>query len=393
VAVADVDQDGDVDLLIGVPGQALVFIAFREGPADAPRFEVQAALGPSGVVDVGWHPLSDTKFGAQLFVGELDGDPEVELLVGAERRGDGQGAAFLYGVGAPLLGPPIEISPPVPGEFGRALAMGDLDADGATDLVIAAPQAEVDGVTAGRVWIYPGPIDGVPEVGIELRNPWPVENGAFGHQLAIDGAQDAAQPALYISSPGNTNDAGFEGAGQVLRYTVPVESEMFLVAQEAQGSTGDPPRFGMHIAVRRGYLLVGAPRKDVGAALDAGLGFVFDAGLGAMTGHRSPVPMPEDLFGYRVGAGDLVGDEATDFVFAALWSRSLLLWDGSDRNGLPCELRPPEGTGDHFVMGFEVTDVLEGPRDELVMGDSTWDRPGESEHDDVGRVVVQRVVE
>ena len=42
-------------------------------------------------------------------------------------------------------------------------------------------------------------------------------------------------------------------------------------------------------------------------------------------------------------------------------------------------------------MGLVLADVLRGGHDELVLGDPTWDRPGEDLHDDVGRVVVQGV--
>lgn len=390
VGVADVDLDGDADLLIGAAGQGLVYVAYREGPPHAPRFEVRDCLGPLGPKGVGWHPLGSTRFGGHLVVGELDGDEEVELLVGAPGRGDGHGAAFLFGVGGPLLGPPLLIPAPAPGEFGRAVALGDLDGDGSTDLVIAAPEAEVDDLTAGRVWIYPGPIDGPPQVGVELCNPWPVEDGDFGHQLSIDPG-GSSHPTLHVAAPGNTNSAGFQGAGQVLSYAVPVEPDLFLIAEEAEGSEQDPPRFGMHIASGGGVLLVGAPRKDLGALPDAGLSFVFEGGLGSRSALRSPAPGAEDLLGYRVGVGNLVGDDAVDLLVAALQPRHLLLWDGSDRSAPPRVLQPPAGAGDHFVMGLVLADVLRGGHDDLVLGDPTWDRPGEDLHDDVGRVVVQGV--
>ena len=301
------------------------------------------------------------------------------------------GAAYLFGLGGTLLGEPALILPPRSGAFGRSVALGDLNVDGVVDMAISAPHALVDGIDAGAAWVYYGPFDGAVHPSLELANPAPAANGNFGQDLVV-GEMGAGQlKSLFVSAPGNLSSSGFPSAGQVFQYPVPVEPDRLAVAEEPQGSLYDLPRFGMHIASRGGYLLVGAPRKDLGQALDAGMGFLFEPNLVGVTDYRRTEGETMDLFGYRVAIGNLVGDSAPDFLFAALLPRLLFVWDGQGRSGLPMQVAPPDDVGDHFAQGLHLVDLIGDAYEEVVMGDSTWDRPGAGIGDEVGRVVVQQV--
>ncbi|MEQ1501847.1 MAG: integrin alpha, partial [Myxococcota bacterium] len=47
------------------------------------------------------------------------------------------------------------------GRLGWAVAGGDVDGDGAIDLVVSAPEADIDGIGVGAVYVFDGALRGV----------------------------------------------------------------------------------------------------------------------------------------------------------------------------------------------------------------------------------------
>lgn len=131
--VPDFDADGYADLAAGVPrpiSGASVRI-YRGGPAGP-------AVDPDAILD---DPTrGDTRFGARLACGDLDGDGFVDLVVSATSDRDGRGTVFVFAGGRGGLGatPAQRIEgAPVGGEFGDVVSvLGDVDGDGYADLAV-----------------------------------------------------------------------------------------------------------------------------------------------------------------------------------------------------------------------------------------------------------------
>jgi hypothetical protein len=168
LAAGDFDGDGALDLAIGIPhavgDQGGVWI--QNGPFD----ETQDGLISTRARRIDGVQTDDQAGFALAAVPDVDGDGDDELLVGAPFAmgvGPETGAAYL------LLGPVTNVSnleaadaillgDTAYGRFGWALTAGDVDADGAPDLAIAAPEADVgDVVGAGAVHVFPASVRGV----------------------------------------------------------------------------------------------------------------------------------------------------------------------------------------------------------------------------------------
>lgn len=167
VAASDLDGDGRQDLLVGAP---------RDG--DGALYGFRGPLPPGTLTpdDADWTvrgQLPIHTLGQAVTVGDLDGDGEPDLIVGAPGNpyfGPEQGVVLVfrgpvrpgsYGPDDADLVVVHRAEGPTDG-FGWPVLAGDLDADGADDLVIGA-WADLDGEgrRVGSIQVLHGRIDGL----------------------------------------------------------------------------------------------------------------------------------------------------------------------------------------------------------------------------------------
>lgn len=151
LATGDLDGDGAPELLASAPIAAPGLVSVARGPcagdraADAVEWTVSAADGQWAGYDLG--------------VGDFDGDGAPDLALGAPEAGV-SGAVYVF------LGPPpgaytvdqasltLSTGTGADDDFGISLAIGDLDGDGRSDLVVGAPDDPTGAWMAGSATIF-----------------------------------------------------------------------------------------------------------------------------------------------------------------------------------------------------------------------------------------------
>lgn len=250
LTAADFNGDGIKDLAVGAPhghrnasSAAAGFVSIYKGVANqTPVF--YARLGQAGLDN----DEAEDQFGYSLASGDINGDGKADLVVGApgERVGDtSSGRIYLFvGNASSTLSPWIARDQTgldaneEEDMFGRAIAVGDYDADGKFDVLVGAPGEHIVGEPrAGVAYLFrgqPTTLLGVAKYG-QAGLDTPGDLDGFGDRLAsgdwtTDGKMDFAilAPRIPAGAPSGASlnpllvfKGGAAGLGALKAITPP----------------------------------------------------------------------------------------------------------------------------------------------------------------------------
>ncbi|MFE4965776.1 FG-GAP-like repeat-containing protein [Streptomyces sp. NPDC056660] len=327
----DFNGDGYRDLAIAAPvakvsgksgaGYVAVVYGAKSGLDTTKRQIIsQATTGVPGT------PASGDYFGDRLTTGDLDGDGYTDLVVGvhSERIGstDSYGNVTVLWGGASGLKGASNLSSPLPryrNELGWALAAGDFDGDGHTDLAVG-------NVAAPELNIFRGPItrkgkaaslvgiDTSVQTGINTDKIIAGEvNGDGRTDLLVMGQEETAsgdyrtRSVLYTGSATGTLKAGKKLAGGYEAVIADVNKDGYgdIVTGDFLEKSATEPNGGLGGAVTVTYGAAGglSSRTPVRITQDT-------AGV-PEKGEKN------DGFGWSLSAGDVNGDGYADIAVGA----------------------------------------------------------------------------
>ncbi|MDI6858465.1 MAG: FG-GAP-like repeat-containing protein [Dehalococcoidia bacterium] len=325
-ALAAGDMDGDTldDVIAGAPyadvgatdGAGRVFIM------RGPDFSAVTAIdNPS--------PETNARFGGALATGDVNNDSHLDLVVGApETPVSGltrAGKTFVF------LGPGFtsyyslqDPQPEAQAYFGRAVATGDLEGDGDDDVIVGAPDSDVAGgfVDAGQAFVFVAPALGAPSL---LQDPEPMSGAFFGRAVTSGDFDGDGDDDVMVGAYGS-DVLPHACAGQVFVFAAPsLQFSKMLqeVVPELDAyfgfalTTGDVNNDGYADAV------IGVHDADSGglAATSGGEAYIYlGPALDEFIFFEDPQPERFAFFARAIALADVSGDGQDDFIAGAPWS-------------------------------------------------------------------------
>lgn len=366
VASGDFNGDGVDELAIGnrqgfdtVAEGGSVFILQRSPSGTwSVQQEIYQGLGTYAGIDE-----EGDEFGFDVATGDFDNDGRDDLAIGI-RREDTDDAPFVdnagavqvvYGSASGLNGSGDRVFTPrstgfdsgedTVGDFGDALAAGDFDSDGDTDLAVGAPRSRCAGVSAvGAVAVLDGTAWGLTNTGAKFFRPGLggmfgscTESDNFGGSLAAGSLSGLGYEGLVIGA--SLTDVGaVSGAGAV--HLVFGGTTGLQVANNRVITLADLPggvpelngQFGVSVKVGRlrsgrSSIAVSSPQQTVAGVEDAGAAWIIHSSslLGAInpataqlwtasSALRIGPPQAGDSFASALAIGDFNDDGANDLA-------------------------------------------------------------------------------
>lgn len=339
-SAGDVNKDGYSDVIVGSPywedspaqsNEGAAFLYFG-GP-------INPQTAPIGINAGNWvifqPDQAEANFGVSVaMAGDVDADGYSDFMVGAhmyDKDQTNEGVAFLYygtnnGIGYDPQKTEILESNQADAMFGYSIAgAGDINADGASDIVIGARLYDINAnkTNEGAAFIFKGNINSTP---VSASQPQVIQfaqaDSRFGHTVSTagdvngDGYADIAIGAYYF-------DNGLSNEGAVYIH-MGNQSGINMVADKVIEGEQFGAEFGWAVASAGdvngdgyGDLLVGARYFDNGH-LNEGAAFVYhgsSVGLNTTAASTIESNQGDAWLGFAVSsAGDVNGDGYSDIL-------------------------------------------------------------------------------
>jgi hypothetical protein len=215
IAYADVNGDGDSDLVVGAPGTTY-------GTSEVGAVHVFSGSPGGLVMSSSWTLAGQQEFGHLGSVvaraGDVNKDGYDDVLIASDPRDaeyfPSAGSVSLHlGSSAGLSTVPVwsVTDGRAAGFFGNAMAAGDVNGDGRVDVVIGAPGAQFEG--QGRVALYLGTVAGLSTSPAQVLED-PFVGSEFGTTLATADVNGDGFADVVVGAPSQ----GFTQDGRVSVY-------------------------------------------------------------------------------------------------------------------------------------------------------------------------------
>ena len=313
-AIGDLDGDGVSDLIIGIPG------ASPNGLNQAGSVIVRSGLTGALLMQVDGLAANDALGRSVAAIGDTNGDGLNDFVVGAPNADPGglkdAGSAYLISGANGTILKQFDGNAAGDNMGGAVNRAGDLNADGAVDILAGSAKADPGGISqAGSAWVYSGASGAVlfrfdgASVGDFLGKSVSPAGDVNG-----DGIPDILVGASGMSSPSGGVGTGsafvFSGANGAILWRFDGQTPYDEFGHDVT-HTGDVNRDGVP------DFLVSAPNQDIGGNSDAGAVFLF-SGADGSTLHVFIGPDAGSKLGRKImGGKDVDGDNVPDFLLGA----------------------------------------------------------------------------
>ena len=316
--ILDADGDGDLDLIVGAPGNnsdaGAVYVLTDPGSASSSR------LSDSSITVTG---SSNEQAGSSLAWFDADGDGAEDLIVGSPGYHSYKRGA-IYWLSGPASGTgSVGLTQNMPNgsrNFGTCgdgmMAEGDLDGDGSTDLSVACTGWQSK---RGQTFLFTGPISGISDLSAEadasvLGDTASQKSGSFLDAADLDGD---GQDDWVVGAPGANSGAGAAWiyAGPVSGSHGPGDADFSINSSSTTDACG-PVASVDHDGDGYQDLMLGCP----GSSSKTGTLYLFEGPLSGSPSLGSAsvtISASKEELGAQVGsAGDLDGD-GNDYLLVA----------------------------------------------------------------------------
>jgi hypothetical protein len=386
----DFDGDGTLDLVVGEHWygnyKGKVHIFYNDGSLPtSPAYADFVIAGQDA-----------TAFGFALKTGDFNGDGKTDLAVGGNQYSGSKGGVWIFYNDGSMPRSANTADVFISGEnssdsFGAALAAGDFNADGKTDLAVGAYQYSATAVSAGRVYVFycDGSIPATAATADAIITG-EAANNYFGQYMTVgdfdaDGKTDLTVGAYgYLTSTGRAYifySPRLTGGSQILLPLSTISNADVVITGEASSYFGKAMEAGDFNADGKTDLVVGGYYYTS----RAGRVYIFynDGSIPttAATADLSITGVGTNTyFGAYVKTGDLNADGKPELIVGDSCIGAGKIWIFNNDGSIPTTSATADATITGITSGYNymsvvVTDFNNDGKGDLVLGtdvNSVW---------------------